>query len=58
MDDGLDEMTSKFYPPLMGGIRATVSPFLSGSTDPCGTYSSFSANVKVASSSTIFASDG
>mmetsp|Transcript_28685 Transcript_28685/g.83084 ORF Transcript_28685/g.83084 Transcript_28685/m.83084 type:complete len:242 (+) Transcript_28685:1785-2510(+) len=40
------------YPPLIGGMRATVSPSLRGKTSPAGTYSSFNAKVMLSSSIT------
>ena len=46
-------VTQNRYPPLIGGIKATVSPLFSGNISPVGTYSSFNANASVSSSETI-----
>ena len=45
-------------PPLIGGMRATVSPSFNFSTSPTGTYSSFTAKVIFSSSRTNDASFG
>ena len=46
------QIYKRLYPPLIGGMRATVSPSLRDNTSPAGTYSSFNARVMLPSSIT------
>mmetsp|Transcript_5924 Transcript_5924/g.7492 ORF Transcript_5924/g.7492 Transcript_5924/m.7492 type:complete len:80 (-) Transcript_5924:291-530(-) len=51
-------LTKTHQPPEMGGISATVSPFFKPITSPTGTYSSFTARVRLSSFVTKGASLG